>query len=157
MSMDVIALNWDRREYLKPIHLGIRSSLRHIEVVPGLFHLAFVRLCLTAWKGDRISVTTDQHPDHPEESFCEWRSAMPEAVDYMLEHHHDAMNEIYGGTRDAMIKTLGHRRKQLLAELPGMEEDDPDMLPAARAELAVLEAMIKKHKKLEKQRKKEQG
>lgn len=156
MSMDVIALNWTRRQYLKPIDLGLHSEIRHIEAFPGLFHLAFVRLCLTDWKGDQISVTTDQHPDHPEESFCEWRSVLPEVVDYMLEHHHDAWN-IYGGSRKALIQALCDRRKQLLAELPSMEEDDPTMLPASRDELARLEAMIKKHKKLEKQRKKEQG
>jgi hypothetical protein len=137
MSIDGLVINLDRKQYLRPLDMGLNSQIRSIENAPSLFHLAIARLLCGAWQGCRVAILeenagTRETPDFalPSwETVCSmengWTNILPEVVADLVVVRSALMNVLFGGQVDALVSTLVDYTRRLQGELDDPYNDIP--------------------------------
>lgn len=168
MSIDCAIVNIDKKEFFRPIDMGLRSDIRVVENVPSLFHIAIVHMLQghKTWYGNRVGIVIDAggpvalpYPtwDHIMARRDGWKNILPDVIGTLVLNHHPAFDELYGGTTRDLMQTFKRFVKNLEAEQKE-EEDEQDEwdahLPKALAEeldaAKKLYTKVSKHLKLEK-------
>lgn len=137
MSIDVAIVNLDKREFLRPLDMGLRSEIRAVECVPTLFHVALLRLVASAspWAGDRVALIHDAggSPGLPSwetvMSRTDWRNILPAVVQDLIERHRPAMDEQYNGRVPDLLRVLAEHIDDLDNELTEARADAEDGSP----------------------------
>lgn len=156
MSIDVAIVNLDKREFLRPLDMGLRSEIRAVESVPTLFHVAAIRLVTvgSSWAACRVALVHDGgRPGNPPadlpswDTVCwrenGWRNILPEVIDDLIMRHRPATDELHNGKVEDLLRVLAEHFHSLDEELGDAREDARDGLVPPEAYIHALEGEMK--------------
>lgn len=159
MSIDVALINLDRKEFLRPQDMGLRSEIRAVESVPTLFHVAALRLVAAGspWAGGRVALVHDAGgPGNPPpglpswDTICGrengWRNILPDVIEGLVERHRPATDELFNGTISDLLRVLSEYVVSLQDELVDARQDAKDGWAPSEDYVLALEIELKTSK-----------
>jgi hypothetical protein len=130
MSLDCLIVNLDRREFFRPLDMGLGSDIRVVEGLPSLFHVAVIRILEShrTWYGQRVGIiheASDVVPtwDGVMSRFEGWKNILPAVIGMLVLDHRPGFDQMYGGTKRDLMRTLKSHIKDLEGEFEEAKHD----------------------------------